>query len=50
VILEAVDDGDVNEWLNPDLLRRVWRDLGLPPRHLALWESRLPELADCGSD
>ncbi|MEV6301115.1 hypothetical protein AB0M02_17030 [Actinoplanes sp. NPDC051861] len=44
VLCEAANCGEVEDLLNPALLRRVWRDLHLPSRVREAWETRHPGL------
>ncbi|MBG0561399.1 hypothetical protein [Actinoplanes aureus] len=44
VLCEAANCGEVEDLLNPALLRRVWRDLHLPSRVREAWETRHPSL------
>ncbi|MEO3745345.1 hypothetical protein [Plantactinospora sp. B5E13] len=45
VLTEAVTVGDLNTWLNADLLLWFWPDLWLPPRLRERWKEAFPELA-----
>ncbi|BCY10786.1 hypothetical protein [Actinoplanes sp. L3-i22] len=44
VLCEAAGCGEVEDLINPAMLRRVWRDLHLPSRVREAWESRHPSL------
>lgn len=44
VLCEAASCREVEDLLNPALLRRVWRDLHLPSRVREAWETRHPGL------
>jgi hypothetical protein len=44
VLCEAANCGEVEDLINPAMLRRVWRDLHLPSRIRAAWETRHPSL------
>jgi hypothetical protein len=44
VLCEAANCGEVEDLINPAVLRRVWRDLHLPARVRAAWETRHPGL------
>ncbi|WP_328475850.1 hypothetical protein OHA21_20405 [Actinoplanes sp. NBC_00393] len=44
VLCEAANCGEVEDLLNPAMLRRVWRDLHLPSRVREAWETRHPTL------
>ncbi|MEU4424304.1 hypothetical protein AB0F81_27095 [Actinoplanes sp. NPDC024001] len=44
VLCEAANCCEVEDLLNPDLLRRVWRDLHLPAKVRQAWESKHPSL------
>jgi hypothetical protein len=45
VLCRAADCCEVNDLLNPGVLRRLWRHLHLPDRVRTAWESRYPDLA-----
>jgi hypothetical protein len=44
VLCEAAGCGEVEDLINPAMLRRVWRDLHLPFRVREAWETRHPSL------
>ncbi|MBO3742953.1 hypothetical protein [Actinoplanes flavus] len=44
VLCEASECTEVQDLINPMMLRRVWRDLHLPSRVREAWESRHPGL------
>ncbi|MCW2139821.1 hypothetical protein BXY51_004385 [Actinoplanes cyaneus] len=44
VLCEAAGCGEVEDLINPAMLRRVWRDLHLPSRVRDAWETRHPGL------
>ncbi|MEU4620725.1 hypothetical protein AB0G04_12210 [Actinoplanes sp. NPDC023801] len=44
VLCEAAGCGEVEDLINPMMLRRVWRDLHLPSRVREAWETRHPSL------
>ncbi|MFC7531522.1 hypothetical protein [Actinoplanes sp. GCM10030250] len=44
VLCEAANCCEVEDLLNPALLRRVWRDLHLPSKIREAWEERHPSL------
>ncbi|AEV84423.1 hypothetical protein ACWT_3400 [Actinoplanes sp. SE50] len=44
VLCEAAGCGEVEDLINPAMLRRVWRDLHLPSRVRDAWETRHPSL------
>ncbi|MFI1993019.1 hypothetical protein [Actinoplanes sp. NPDC020271] len=44
VLCEAAGCGEVEDLINPAMLRRVWRDLHLPSRVREAWETRHPSL------
>jgi hypothetical protein len=44
VLTEAADHNEVEDLINPQTLRRVWRDLHLPFRVREAWETRHPGL------
>jgi hypothetical protein len=44
VLCQAADCCEVNDLLNPGVLRRIWGSLHLPGRIRAAWESRHPAL------
>jgi len=44
VLCEAAGCGEVEDLINPEMLRRVWRDLHLPSRVREAWETRHPTL------
>ena len=44
VLCEAAGCGEVEDLINPALLRKVWRDLHLPSRVREAWETRHPGL------
>lgn len=44
VLCEAAGCGEVEDLINPAMLRRVWRDLHLPSRVREAWEIRHPSL------
>ncbi|GGL99028.1 hypothetical protein GCM10012279_15540 [Micromonospora yangpuensis] len=45
VLAEAGTVGDLNRWLNADLLLQLWPSLWLPPQLRRRWEETFPELA-----
>ncbi|WP_405098425.1 hypothetical protein [Micromonospora sp. NBC_01412] len=45
VLTEASTVDDLNNWLNADLLLRLWPTLWLPPQLRQRWEEAFPELA-----
>ena len=44
VLCEAAGCAEVEDLVNPAMLRRVWRDLHLPSRVREAWETRHPSL------
>ncbi|MFC4066319.1 hypothetical protein [Actinoplanes subglobosus] len=46
VLSEAGKVKDLCDWLDGDLLVRLWPTLWLPPQLRRLWEERFPELAE----
>jgi hypothetical protein len=46
VLNQATTVAELRRWLNGDTLRQVWRSLWLPARLRALWQARIPELAE----
>ncbi|WIM99503.1 hypothetical protein ACTOB_003160 [Actinoplanes oblitus] len=44
VLCEAAGCGEIEDLINPAMLRRVWRDLHLPSRVREAWETRHPSL------
>lgn len=45
VLREARVEGEIETYLNPDLLRRLWRSLTLPRPVREFWEAAHPALA-----
>jgi hypothetical protein len=45
VLCQAADCCEVNDLLNPGVLRRLWRSLHLPQRVREAWEARHPDLS-----
>ncbi len=45
VLNQATTVEDLCQWLDRDLLRRLWPSLWLPARLRALWQARHPKLA-----
>lgn len=46
VLNQATTVAELCRWLDGDTLRRAWRSLWLPARLRALWQARIPELAE----
>lgn len=47
VLLEARKSEDLEELVNPRLLKRLWSRVRLPEYIRGSWEQRFPELAEC---
>jgi hypothetical protein len=45
VLCQAADCCEINDLLNPGVLRRIWRHLHLPAKVRSEWEARHPALA-----
>jgi hypothetical protein len=45
VLREARSEGEIETYLNADLLRRLWRSLTLPRAVREFWEAQHPSLA-----